>query len=193
MDALTNAPGIYETQTQQTLWLIANCYLLIAESRGVKYCLSSFVRIVRRRSMSCSRVRSLAASALLFQWFLLGCGASVFVSVNNGRLLVVVSVNPNSVDPVNLPDGQVQFTAMGTFNTPPTTVDPMTNVTWTIDRPAFSMAPDSGNAFINANGVAHCAQGFIGMVQVFATAPANPNQPVSMNNQVVGTATLSCP
>jgi hypothetical protein len=53
--------------------------------------------------------------------------------------------------------------------------------------------PDSGNAFINANGVARCAQGFIGLVQVFATAPSNPNQPVSMSNQVVGTATLSCP
>lgn len=143
--------------------------------------------------MSCSRFRPLAASALLIQWFLLGCGSSFFVSVNNGRLLVAVSVNPNSVDPVNLPNGQVQFSAMGTFNMPPTTVDPMTNVMWSIDRPAFSIVSGSGNAFIDANGVAHCAQGFIGMAQVFATAPANPNQPVSMNNQVVGTATLSCP
>jgi hypothetical protein len=74
--------------------------------------------------MSCTRVRSLAAIALLIQWFLVGCGASFFVAVNNGRLLVAVSVNPNSVDPVNLPNGQAQFTAMGTFNMPPTTVDP---------------------------------------------------------------------
>jgi hypothetical protein len=75
----------------------------------------------------------------------------------------------------------------------PTTVEPMTNVVWTIDRPAFSTMPDSGNAFIDTNGVAHCAQGFIGTAQVFATAPANPNQPLSTQNQVVGSATIMCP
>ena len=139
------------------------------------------------------KICSLTLILVLVELALAGCGASFFVSSNNGRLLVAVSVNPNSVDPVNLPNGMTQFTAVGTFNMAPTTVAPMTNVVWTIDRPAFSTKPDSGHAFIDSNGVAHCAQGFIGMAQVFATAPADPSQPVSMNNQVVGTATLSCP
>jgi len=121
------------------------------------------------------------------------CGASFFISSNNGRLLVAVSVDPPSADPTNLPNGQVQFTAQGTFNMSPTLVNPMPGVMWTIDQPAFSEMPDSGHAFIDANGVARCASGFIGPVKVFATAAANPNQSVSLQNQVVGTAVLTCP
>jgi hypothetical protein len=135
----------------------------------------------------------LIAGIVLVTLALAGCGASFFISSNNGRLLVAVSVNPNGIDPVNSPNGVVQFTAAGTFSMSPTTVDPITNVLWTIDRPAFSAIPDTGHAFIDANGMARCAQGFIGMAQVFATAPANPNQPVSLQNQVVGSATLMCP
>jgi len=142
--------------------------------------------------MSRSKACLLAANVLLIALALAGC-SSFLVVASNGRLLVAVSVNPNSIDPVNLSNGQAQFTATGTFNMSPTTVEPMTNVVWTIDRPAFSTMPDSGNAFIDTNGVAHCAQGFIGTAQVFATAPANPSQPVSMQNRVVGTATLMCP
>jgi len=142
--------------------------------------------------MCCSKVCSLAACVLLIA-LMPGCGGSFVASSNNGRLLIAVSVNPNMVDPVNMPNGMTQFTAMGTFNMEPTMVNPITNVTWTIDRPALSMMADSGHAFIDANGMAHCAQGFIGMAQVFATAPANPNQPLSMQNQVVGSARLSCP
>ena len=142
--------------------------------------------------MSRSKARLLAASVLLIALALAGC-SSFLVVASNGRLLVAVSVNPNSIDPVNLSNGQAQFTAAGTFNMSPTTVEPMTNVVWTIDRPAFSAMPDSGHAFIDSNGVAHCAQGFIGSAQIFATAPANPDQPLSMQNQVVGSATLMCP
>jgi hypothetical protein len=134
----------------------------------------------------------LAANVLLIAFALAGC-TSFLVVASNGRLLVAVSVNPNSIDPVNLSNGQAQFTATGTFNMSPTTVEPMTNVVWTIDRPALSTMPDSGHAFIDANGVAHCAQGFIGPAQVFATAPANPDQPLSTQNQVVGSATIMCP
>jgi hypothetical protein len=133
-----------------------------------------------------------AASVLLIALALAGC-SSFLVVASNGRLLVAVSVNPNSIDPVNLSNGQAQFSATGTFNMSPTTVEPMANVVWTIDRPAFSAMPDSGHAFIDTNGVAHCAQGFIGTAQVFATAPANPDQPLSTQNQVVGSATLMCP
>jgi len=138
--------------------------------------------------------RFLVSSAtLLLISMILGCGSSFFISSNNGRLLIVVSVDPPTADPMTFPNGQVQFTAQGTFNMAPTAVNSIPGVIWTIDHPAFSMLPDSGNAFIDANGQAHCAPGFIGHAQVFATAAANPNQAVSMQNKVVGTAMLTCP
>jgi len=133
----------------------------------------------------------LAAIALVF---LAGCeGFSMFVGINNGRLLVAISVNPTVVDPIHFPNGQVQFTASGNFNMAPMTEDPMTNVMWTVDRPAFSNAPDLGHATITQTGLAQCAVGFIGTVQVFATAAANPSQPLSQNNQMVATARMNCP
>ncbi|HEX7289402.1 MAG TPA: hypothetical protein VF532_24680 [Candidatus Angelobacter sp.] len=125
---------------------------------------------------------------------LAGCeGFSLFVGVNNGRLLVAVSVNPTVIDPIQFPNGQVQFTASGNFNMAPMIENPMTNVMWTVDRPAFGTAPDPGHATISQTGLAQCAVGFIGTVQVFATSAANPSQPLSQSNQVVGTARMNCP
>ncbi|HET7873531.1 MAG TPA: hypothetical protein VFL42_13515 [Terriglobales bacterium] len=126
--------------------------------------------------------------------FLAGCGGvSGFVLISDGRLLVSLTVSPTVADPVQSPSGQVQFTAAGNFNMAPMVVNPMSNVVWTVDRGPFSMTPDMGHATISPNGVAQCAVGFIGTVQVIATAAANSSQPASMNNQVVGTARLNCP
>jgi hypothetical protein len=126
--------------------------------------------------------------------FAAGCGGiSGFVLISDGRLLVSLTVTPTVADPVQFPSGQVQFTASGNFNMDPMFVNSMSNVVWTVDRGPFSMAPDLGHASISANGVAQCGVGFIGTVQVIATAPANPNQGLTQNNQVVGTAQLHCP
>jgi hypothetical protein len=139
-------------------------------------------------------MRRLRSSLILIVLSLAGCeGFSGFVVVSDGRLLVSLTVNPTFADPVHFPGGQVQFTASGNFNMAPMMVNPMANVLWTVDRGAFSTAPDLGHASISPNGVAQCAVGFIGTVQVIATAPANPNQPVSLSNQVAGTARLNCP
>lgn len=133
----------------------------------------------------------LAAFALIS---LAGCESfSLFVGVNNGRLLVAVSVHPTVADPIHFPNGQVQFTASGNFNMAPMTENPMSKVMWTVDRPAFGAAPDLGHATISQTGLAQCAVGFIGTVQVIATAATNPNQPLSQSNQVVGTARMNCP
>lgn len=131
----------------------------------------------------------------LFPAFLLLAlaGCSGFVLFSNGRVLAVVIVNPTIADPINFPNGQVQFTARGTFNIAPTLVDPLPSVVWTVDRPAFSGLLDLGHAVINQNGLAQCAPGFAGRVQVIATAPANPTMPVSLSNQIVGTAQMNCP
>lgn len=128
---------------------------------------------------------------LLFALLLAGC--SGFFLASNGRLLLVVTVNPSFADPINFPGSQVQFTAIGNFNAAPVRENPMTNVVWTVDRSAFSNSPDPGHAIIDQNGVAQCAQGFIGTVKVIATAPADPNHPFSQSNQVFGTAQMRCP
>jgi hypothetical protein len=123
----------------------------------------------------------------------LGCGgASFFIAGGNGQFLVVVSVHPNSADAIQFPNGQVPFTAQGTFQSP-VSVSSLSNVVWTVDRPAFSTAPDLGHASINQNGLAACAPGFVGIVQVFATAPADPSLAMSAQNAIVGTAHLVCP
>jgi hypothetical protein len=121
-----------------------------------------------------------------------GCGGTVFVASTGGRLLVAVSVTPASADP-SLSNGQIIFTASGTFNTNPTTISPLPGVIWTVDHPAFGGFPDLGRATITQDGFAQCGVGFIGTVKVFATAPADPTLAVSLQNQRVGTATLVCP
>lgn len=122
-----------------------------------------------------------------------GCGGTVFVASSaSGRLLVLVTVTPASADPA-LSNGQVIFTASGTFNTNPTFISPLPGVIFTVDHPAFSGLPDLGRATITQDGLAQCGQAFVGTVKVFATAAADPALPVSLQNQRVGTATLICP
>jgi|GraSoi2013_115cm_1033766.scaffolds.fasta_scaffold00369_8 hypothetical protein len=123
----------------------------------------------------------------------LGCGASFFASSNDGRLLVFVSVDPASADANRFPGGQVQFTARGTFNLSPTAVSPLTGIVWTIDHPAFAVMPDLGHAFIDQTGLASCAPGFVGILQVFATAPADSSRVMSAQNAIVGMAHMVCP
>lgn len=132
-------------------------------------------------------------TAALLSLAVLGCGGSFFISSGNGRLLVFVSVDPSNADANHFSGGQVQFTTRGMFNMAPTVVSPMTDVIWTIDHPAFSAMPDLGHAVITQDGLASCAPGFAGTAQVFATAPADPNRPVSLQNATVGTAQLVCP
>ena len=123
----------------------------------------------------------------------LGGGGSFFVASSDGRLLLFVSVDPSVADPMHFSNAQAQFTARGMFNMSQSVVSPLSDVIWTIDRPAFSGMPDLGHAFIDQNGVATCAPGFAGTAQVFATAGADPSRPVSLQNSKVGTAQLVCP
>ena len=121
-------------------------------------------------------------------------GCSGFVVFSGGRLLAVVSVSPSSADPLNFPNGVVSFVATGTFNSQPSPITPLPNVQWTVGAPLFGGGvPIATNATIDQNGNATCAAGFTGSVQIFANAPVDSNQPISLNNQKVGAATLICP
>jgi hypothetical protein len=133
--------------------------------------------------------RSLLASLVLLS---LG-GCSGFVLFSNGQVLIAVTINPTLADPMNFPNLQVQFSASGLVNGSPKPVTPLGSVVWTIDRSAFSSPLPSPHASITQNGLARCTLGFTGSVQVFATAPANPSQPLSASNQMVGMAQLKCP
>src|SRR5215472_15874922 len=110
--------------------------------------ISDFGRLLRKSRMFHLRTQVVPALALLAA---LGCaGTSFFLAAGNGQLLVVVSVHPNSADAIQFPNGQVPFTAQDTFD-PPAWVSSVSNVVWTIDRPAFSLLPDLGHAFNDQN------------------------------------------
>jgi hypothetical protein len=131
---------------------------------------------------------------------LAGCGASTMA--NSGRVMQSLMVTPSSADAQNFPGAKVQFTATATFNMPPTTLKSPA-VVWSIGSPfptpppMMGMStPMSSSPTVDTNGVAQC-NGFTGIVAVQATAPADPNVPVSQMNAMMGTvagvAQLTCP
>jgi hypothetical protein len=63
-------------------------------------------------------------------------------------------------------------------------------------RPSiFASAAASGTPTVNGNGLAQC-NGFVGIVTIEATAPANPSTPLSQMNSmmslVTGQANMTC-
>lgn len=127
--------------------------------------------------------------ARLFAPFLivlvLSCGGGTMAQ----RSLVSLTISPTSA---TASGGNVQFTVTGTFNTTPMTVTPLT-VIWTADRPAFSGVPNSNHASVDSNGLAQCISGFTGVSQIIATAAVDPSQAISLQNEMVVSAQLTCP
>lgn len=116
-------------------------------------------------------------------------GKSMMMST---RQMQSITVTPMSADAM-ASSGMVQFTAMGNFN-----MDPMmaaTPVRWSIGNP-FSAQPVPAGVSVDMNGLARCS-GFTGMVTIEATAPMDPNMPLSkmtmMTMNVTGMAQLTCP
>jgi hypothetical protein len=110
----------------------------------------------------------------------------------SSRQLQSITVSPASADAKNS-GGMVQFTAMGNFN-----MDPMmaaTPVRWSVGNP-FSTQPVPAGVSVDMNGLAQCS-GFTGMVMIEATAPTDPNMPLSKMTMttmnVSGMAQLTCP
>lgn len=118
------------------------------------------------------------------------------------RMMTSIMVTPVSAAAHNFSSGQVQFQATGTFSmSPMTAMSPA--VLWSVGSP-FAAPPMSGmpksmmtsSASVDGNGVAQC-NGFVGIVTIQATAPADPGMPLSqmtaMTNNVSGQAQLVCP
>jgi len=133
------------------------------------------------------------ASLVIAAFFLaiVACGGMNMMMSN--RQLQSITVSPSSADAMNFPAGTVHFMAMGNYSMAPMTGTPP--VLWSLGNP-FSQQPVPAGVTIDANGVARCT-GFVGMVEIDATSPMDPNLPLSkmsMNSMnVVGMAQLTCP
>jgi hypothetical protein len=119
----------------------------------------------------------------------LGCGGG------NNHQLQAIQVTPAIADAQDFPNGLVQFTATGSFNHPPTSIKPLP-VLWSIG-PWFNV-PQFNDVSIDSGGVAQCRLGFVGTVEVWASAPADPAVSLARMNPfrdkiVVGKAQLTCP
>jgi len=136
------------------------------------------------------RVSVLAAAVLMVAGIgLISCGASANPDI--GRVLTGISVTPQAADAQNSPNGQVVFTATGTFSLPPT------------PAPVSFVSPYTGQFFVDNSGnvianvvttgsgtvTVQCAAGATGTVAIVASASANNGT----TTVVSGSAQLTCP
>jgi hypothetical protein len=118
-----------------------------------------------------------------------GCGSS--------RQLQHISVSPSAADARNFRNGQVQFTAIGTFSKAPSPA-PLTSqqVQWCFGGATGECA---GNiepyVIIDPNGLAHCNPSFVGTATILVgTQPVMPMNPdVGSQLTIFGSAKLTCP
>lgn len=119
------------------------------------------------------------------------CGTTTIP--NAGRVLLSISVTPATADAQTFQNGQVVFTATGTFSVAPSPA----LVTFAIPYTGgFTVALNSSNqviATIVATGTGtatvQCAAGMSGTVEVGATASANNGT----STTVSGAAQITCP
>ena len=143
------------------------------------------------------RILSFSATflAILAALMASGCGSS--------RQLESVTIHPAAADAKNFPNGQVQFTATGTFSQPPSPA-PLTSkdVLWCYGGFANVANPTAGLcagniaqfAWVDQNGVAQCEASFQGTVYILAgTALPETNPDVGPQLKIFGQAALTCP
>jgi len=143
---------------------------------------------IRRSSIRKASLFPVIAAVLLM---IVSCGGNSMMTMS-ARQLQSITVSPASADAKNS-GGMVQFMATGNFN-----MDPMmvaTPVRWSVGNP-FSAQPVPAGVSVDMNGLAQCS-GFMGMVTIEATAPMDPNMPLSKMTMttmnVTGMAQLTCP
>lgn len=119
------------------------------------------------------------------------CGGNSMM-MSSTRQMQSITVSPMAADPMSS-NGMVQFSAMGNFNMSPMSAN--VPVRWSLGNP-FSTQPAPMGVSISASGLAQCS-GFMGMITVQATAPMDPNMPLSQMSMssmnVTGMAQLTCP
>jgi hypothetical protein len=133
-------------------------------------------------------------AALVFASLAASCGASASSTTN--RQLLSITLSPATADAANFPDGQVAFTATGTFNNAPHTVTPLTAGWGVCSNNVATTA-----VTVSSEGVAKCAPGAVGTFTVLASDVPYPDgganclaiTPCGGGCLVTGTAQLTCP
>ncbi len=119
---------------------------------------------------------------LLAMSALLACGG------NNHPLQSV------TVTPATATSSQAQFTAMGTYNTMPTSANITGTTNWCIGSSTGLCSADTAAFAEVTAGLAQCASGFSGTVTVLAGQPASrPGINQGYQLQPFGAAQLTCP
>lgn len=153
--------------------------------------------LIRKAFISGSFYRSATHKALFFTaiatalLLVASCGGNPMMMMS-ARQMQSITVTPMSADAM-ASHGMVQFSAMGNFNMAPMMA--ATPVRWSVGSP-FSTQPVPAGVSVDMNGLAQCS-GFTGMVMIEATAPVDPNMPLSKMTMstmnVTGMAQLTCP
>jgi len=136
------------------------------------------------------RLSSLSALLLMFLSAGLTCCGSSNQTI--GRVLTSIAVTPQSADAQSSPNGQVVFTATGTFSLPPYT-GPLTFVApyagqFVVNNPTgttIATEVSSGTGTVTVQ----CAAGASGTVAVTASASANNGSTLVVS----GSGQLTCP
>ena len=130
-------------------------------------------------------LRSILLVASLLTGF--GCGDNQLRSV---------TVSPTAADAKNFANGQVQFSAMGTFSdsSKPRPLNSQ-QITWCVGTSAGACAGNvNSGATVTPNGVAACVPTFSGTATILAgKAKAAMNPDTGPQMTVFGTAQLICP
>lgn len=131
------------------------------------------------------------AGIILFAAALTSCATN---PPDPGRVLLEITVTPDTANAATYPNGQVTFTANGSFSVAPT------------PAPLPSTAPYSGQFFVanptnppmtiativatgNSTATVQCSPGVSGIVSVVASGFANN----STSTVITGSAQLTCP
>lgn len=120
---------------------------------------------------------------------LAGCGS--VTPPNTTGTLQSISLCPATADARQYPNGQVQFTAIGTYDTQPSPVSPLNAQVW---GACYQNAPTSA-VTISKSGLAQCVAGSSGTYSVFAAdmLPCLAIGPCGTGCFVTGYAQLTCP
>lgn len=128
---------------------------------------------------------------LAFVMAITSCGTTTIP--NAGRVLLAISVTPATADAQNSPNGQVVFTATGTYSVAPSPAPVTFAAPYT---GGFVVEPDSSNQVIasivstgTGTATVQCAAGMAGTVEVGATAAANNGTAITVS----GIAQITCP
>jgi len=130
---------------------------------------------------------ALAAATL----FASSCGKSSLSGLI--RQPQAITLSPATADALDYPEGQVQFTATGHYNTAPYAVTPQ-SATWGV---CYQNAPTT-EVSVTTGGLAQCTSGAVGTYTVFAFdvpsgASCNAMTACGGGCSIEGTAQLTCP